>query len=443
MKHRRIWMWAPLAVVLCMALTLSLSGRAAEVIKLDQKCSLTVVPGPFKGDEGAYLTEQLANAAVVLDLYKVGSAVPNSSNGLTYDGYEYELEPWYKGEDGLQLTGNMTNADWREQARKAAEIALGVSVDPATGAVIGRVWAAPVKSDQSPNQKIEDLDAGLYLLIARRGGTGDPDVTYKDVAKYTVVNRDSDGTETIATIANAPDCVFTFEPELISLPGKEPYTDASGNQVSSSENPGPWLYDMEAVLKAQADTRRGSLQITKVVPEFGTIAGDNVQRPVTFIFEVSAVWTDPVSGEQKEYKDVVSINFTGAGSHTAYEPGEELELPVGAVVTVKEIYSGSGYQPYPVDGTDGNAGREAYEQTVTISEAGQVFGVTFTNYYNGRHVDGHGIANNFTYSTDQNRWIWTSVHADGTVGGEITQNGNTTESGNTPEGEQASGDATG
>ena len=96
-------------------------------------------------------------------------------------------------------------------------------------------------------------------------------------------------------------------------------------------------------------------------------------------------------------------------------------------MTVKEVYSGPGYSPYP-DGTD----REAYEQTTLITEAEQIFEVTFTNYYNRRHVDGHGITNRFTYNAEQDRWIWTSVHADGMVGGEVNQEG-TASSDNSPQ----------
>lgn len=433
MKRKWIRVLMSLAVVFGMVTALSFSGGAAEFVKLDEKCSLTVIPGNFTGEGNAWLAEQLDNASVVIDLYRVADAVPNKAGGLGYDGYQFELEEQYEGEEGLQLAEHMTNADWRQQAQKAARIALGITMDADTGAVSGTVQTPPVRMNESVKQEIGELDAGLYLLIARRGGAGDPDVTYNDVAAYTAVSRDSDGTEQIVTMADSPDCVFSFEPELIALPGKEPYVDAEGNPVSNTANPGPWLYHMEPVLKARAQMRYGSLQIRKELPEFETVAGENIPRPVTFIFEINAVWEDRISGAggQKEYKDVVAIDFTGAGSETAYRPGEELLLPVGARVTVKEVYSGPGYSPYP-DGTEDGTDREAYEQTTLITEAEQIFEVTFTNYYNRRHVDGHGITNRFTYNAEQDRWIWTSVHADGTVGGEGSQEG-TASSDNSPQ----------
>lgn len=440
MKHKWTQVLMSLAAVFGMVTALSFSGGAAESVNLDEKCSLTVIPGNFTGDGSGWLAEQLDNASVVIDLYRVAGVIPGKAGGFGYDGYQFELEAQYAGEEGLQITEHMTNADWRQQSQKAARIALGITTD-AEGAVSGTVQTPPVRMEESVKQEIGGLDAGLYLLIARRGGAGDPDVTYGDVAAYTAVSRDSDGTEQIATMANASDCVFSFEPELIALPGKEPYVDAEGNPVSNTANPGPWLYHMEPVLKARAQMRYGSLQIRKELLEFETMAGESIPRPVTFIFEINAVWEDRISGVggQREYKDVVAIDFTGAGSETAYRPGEELKLPVGAQVTVKEIYSGPGYSPYP-DAAEDDTHREAFEKTTVITDTEQIFEVTFTNYYNRRHVDGHGITNHFTYDAEQDRWIWTSVHADGTVGGEGSQGGTEASDSSPQENQQTSAD---
>lgn len=169
-----------------------------------------------------------------------------------------------------------------------------------------------------------------------------------------------------------------------------------------------------------------------MLPEYETIEGDVTPRPVTFIFQVDATWEDKIGGTgSKTYSDVVAIDFTEAGSKNAYEIGKEVRFPVGATVTVKEVYSGSSYQPYPDDVVDEDVQREAFEKSTTISEAEQTFGVTFTNYYNRRHTDGHGITNNFTYSSEQDRWIWTSVHANGTTGGDPSVSGGDANQGGT------------
>ncbi|MCM1025238.1 MAG: hypothetical protein NC432_02315 [Roseburia sp.] len=418
MKRKWIRVLALLTVFFGMAWTLSFPGGAAEPVDLEAPCSLTVKPGAFTEGGSDYLAEQQEKAGIVVDLYKLGDAVPDRANGFTYDGYQYELAEQYREE--LTLSDGMTNGDWQELAQKAARVVLGITVDPDTGEVSGKALTEPDRAGEPVGQRITELDAGLYLMIARGAGEGLPEDGYRNVADYVAVSR-NDGIERISTTVNSPECVFSFEPELISLPGKDPYTDAEGNQVSNTANPGPWRYHMEPVLKPHVELRYGSLQITKILPDFEAVGG--TPKPVTFIFEVHAEWEDKIGGrgERKEYNDVVAIDFRGAGTQNVYRPGEEIRLPVGAAVTVKEVYSGSGYQPYPEGVTDEEAQRRAYEQTVVIGEAEQSFGVTFTNYYHGRNVDGHGITNQFVYSAEENRWIWTSVHADGTLGGESRQ----------------------
>ena len=92
MKRKWIRVLMSLAVVFGMVTALSFSGGAAEFVKLDEKCSLTVIPGNFTGEGNAWLAEQLDNASVVIDLYRVADAVPNKAGGLGYDGYQFELE---------------------------------------------------------------------------------------------------------------------------------------------------------------------------------------------------------------------------------------------------------------------------------------------------------------------------------------------------------------
>lgn len=444
MKRKWIRVLALLTAVFSMTLALSFPGGAVDLVDLEKDCSLTVRPGVFLGNGKDYLDGQFAKANVVVDLYKVADAVPDKVGGFTYDGYQYALKDLYKN-GGLIVGDEMTNEDWEEMAQAAARITLGIGtdsdgsiiVDPVTGVPVGSLQEAPVTGktiNPDTGEEMEDpdgagrpleaeiggLDAGLYLMIARGAGEGTTEegaaaetqrIGFRDVSAYTAVSKNSEGAEQIVTTANSAECVFSFAPTLISLPGK-----AAGNTA----DPGPWLYDMEAALKTTPALRYKSFQIIKELPEFEIT--DGVLKPVTFIFEIYAVWPDRISGETKEYKDVVALNFTGAGTQNVYRPGEELKLPVGAQVTVTEVYSGSGYQPYPEDVTDEEARRRAYVETKEIDGTEQSFSVTFRNYYNGRNVDGHGITNNFAYSEEEGRWIWTSVHADGTLGGEIEAN---------------------
>lgn len=403
MKRKWIRVLTPLAVAFSMVLALSFPGRAAELVDLNQKCSLTVTPGKYAADTDSYLEQDIQTANIVIDLYQVATVKANTANGYTYDGYQYELLDPYKG---LQVDGEMTNAIWREQSQAAAGIALGATVKDGNVVFDGAGTVQPaVREGMAVKTRIESLEPGLYLLIARRN-----DVGRLDVEQYvTAIGEAEEQTATrVGTIAHSTEYVYTFAPELISLPTKAPIlgdVDGAQDEIINTANPGEWIYDATAVLKPQADPRYGSLQITKSLLEYEN------SGPTTFVFEVVATWKDyshgdGILGTDGEYRDVVSIDFTKAGtSHVLIE-----KLPVGAKVTVTEIYSGSSYEP--VEEQD----RDPFVRETVIGRAEETFEVSFSNRYNGRNTGGHGITNHFRYEAEDGSWIWTSTRADGTDG---------------------------
>lgn len=418
MRRKWLRLLALFTPVIGMVLSLPLPGRATEAVDLERECSLTVVPGSF---EGEYLSEDILKANIVIDLYQVAKLRENTAFGQSYDGYTYELLAPYDQEGaGLLITNDMTKEDWQEQTQKAACMALGVTGEGELGGTVQEPARSgiPVTGDKvAASGRIAGLDSGLYLLVARWGGSVENAVGYEDVEEYVTVAGEEEG-HRVSSTAISHECVYTFEPQLISLPGKDPYTDSEGNVIEgNTANPGPWLYDMSVILKSQVDFRYGSLMIHKNLLEY------EASEPTTFVFEITVAWEDHVNGgEMKEWRDVVSMDFTKAEAQ--FELIEK--LPVGAAVTVKEIYSGASYEPWA------EAGRDPLEQTVVIREAEQAVEVFFTNRYNGRHVGGHGITNYFSYDGEENRWIWTSVGADGTVGGERTGNSDGSEEEGTP-----------
>lgn len=419
MRRKWVRLLAPFTLVMGMALSLSLPGRATEAVDLGRKCSLTVVPGSI---EGEYLSEDILKANIVIDLYQVAKLEENAAFGHVYDGYVYKLlEPYDQEGTGLLITGEMTKEDWQEQTQKAARLALGVTEEGTFDGTVQKPVETGVPltgTKVSAMGRISGLDGGLYLLVARWGGTDEETVGYEDVEKYVTVAGEEEGRRIQAT-ALSRECVYTFEPQLISLPGKDPYTDSEGNVTEgNTANPGPWLYDMSVVLKSQVDFRYGSLMIHKNLLEY------EASGPTTFVFEVSAAWEDHVNGggALREWRDVVAMDFTKAEAQFKLIE----KLPVGAVVTVKEIYSGASYEPSE------EAGQDPLEQTVVIREAEQSVEVFFTNRYDGRHVGGHGITNRFAYDEEESRWIWTSVGADGALGGEGTGAAGPEEESSTP-----------
>lgn len=313
---------------------------AAEAIDFDKSCSLTV------NAAGGELAEDAAKADVVIDLYKVADAKPVSG----YDTYTYEFLGDYTG---LKLAGDPDEETWKKLAQEAAQIALDGKTPAVNGAPAG--------------EAIPDLGCGLYLIVARG----------KDVVDYKTEITAEDGSKSIATIAMSGEYIYEFSPSLVSLPGKE----ADEDGVINTAGPGDWLYDVTVTMKPSRDLRFGSLEIVKTLSSYET------KDPATFVFQVEAVL-----GGKAVYSNVVSLSFT--------EPGQKStvieKLPVGAEVTVTEVYSGAVYRP------------TSEETRNTVIEADAVASVTFTNTYDDDNRGGGSITNHFEYNSESG-WGWTKI----------------------------------
>ena len=339
------WKGPFLAFVLACGAVVSAPGLdgAAHAVDVGRACTLTVRPG-----SGDY-AEDLAQADVAVDLYKVADAVVDSS----YDTYDYRFTEGYAG---LSLPEDPDSAAWDALAQKAAQKALAGGTPVASGKA-GSAVRLP--------------GCGLYLAVARGEGITD----------YTTTVEGSDGAEEIATIAHSGRYTYTFTPSLVSLPGKE--ADANGDINTAGD--GDWLYHLTVTLKPERSVRYGSLQIVKDLRRYET------SGPAAFVFNVEA----SLDGENV-YSDVVSLTFT--------EPGQRATLvekiPVGAVVTVTEVYSGAAYSPV-----------SAQAQEAQIVPDTPV-PVTFANDYNGSDRGGGAIVNHFSYSADGG-WGWEQMADNG------------------------------
>ena len=347
MRHKWI---RTLAIALGAMLALPLVGSAAQDLDLSKDCSLTVSPG---GEETA---AELAQAGVVVDLYKVAEAKAGSGA----DAYGFQMLEAY---GSLTAGEGLDKEDWQRLAQEAAEIALGVA--PGTEAKLPIVAGAPLGTAIADSDAAEALTPGLYLLIARGS----------DVEDYVTTIPGEDGTESIVTVAYSKEHTFRFAPELAAIPSKE----ADENGVISSANPGDWMYDLTVYLKPDREERNGSLEIIKDLLTYE----DSYEA--TFVFQVEAV----LDGELV-YSDVVSMTFNAPGEqHVLID-----KIPVGAEVTVTEVYSGAGYSL--IAGPDGPV----------IIGADEVVSVTFTNDYDNSGNGGHGITNHFEYDPENGEWIW-------------------------------------
>lgn len=309
-----------------------LPGAAVELTK---PCSITL-------NLGSGFAEDLGGAALVADVYQIAAAEELPGQ----DAYELRaLAPF----EALPVAAVQTQDEAEALSRAAGYLALREAAPVVTEAALGR----PIDTTDGG----EPLLPGLYLVLVHLAGESD----------YTVYGETSD--TLIATTANAGDYCYAFAPLLLSLPTKQ----GEDGTLVTTDLPGEWQYDLTAVLKAERSPRYGALEITK------TLLACAEDRPGLFVFEVEAV-LDGVT----VYSDVFNLRFEQAGQQTLLIE----HLPVGAVVTVTEVYAGVCY-----------ASVGSSEQSVVIS-AEQTQQAAFVNDYAPTANQGGGIENTFTFGNN-------------------------------------------
>lgn len=355
-RKRGVSLAAVLALAACMLL--GMTGEPvgiAKAVELDKNCSLTVTPGTH---------EDLQNAEVVIDLYKVADAeaVPGMDTyTFSPTGAYAELE----GVKALEHMDTVDNSTYQAIAQEAAVLTL------TSGNSIAKTADGQLADGKDV---VSSLDSGLYLLIARGANLTEPD-------DYVTSIQDGNDTK-LATVAYTETYTYNFQPELIALPSKA--VNADGEVMTS--NPGEWLYDLPVTLKSEQALRFGTLNIVKNLTSFAT------EEPASFVFRVEAYRDN--TKEKLLYSNVFTINFNASGKQTV--PIEGL-LPVGAYVEVTEEYPGPSYKL-----TGGNQTQSA---VIPAPDAGTA-SVQFTNSYEGTTTKGGTITNHFEYGTDD-AWEWT------------------------------------
>ncbi|MBR1689199.1 MAG: hypothetical protein IJ713_00320 [Oscillibacter sp.] len=330
--HPRRTMTA-LALAAALMAALFIPGGTVRAVDLAEPCAVTVHPS------GADFAPDLAQAHVAVDLYQISNAVEQGGSW----GWRL-LAPY----TDLRLTDSMERADWQALAQSAAEVALAEGTPIVTGAA----GSSRIDATNAGNP----LTAGVYLVLVRSG----------DAEEYTTTTTtDEEGVERIATVVRSPEYAYTFLPELVALPAE-----------SEEET----VYDLTVTMKPERRARYGELEIQKTLR-----ATADLREPVTCVFSVEAT----LDG-RSVYSDVAAVTFSQPGQKTLLLD----RIPVGATVTVRELYSGAECRLV-----------SAETQTAAIS-AEAVARVAFVNEYDGGEHGGHGIVNHFAYGA-ANGWEWT------------------------------------
>lgn len=356
----------------------------------DEGCSLTVKVNNPDGEFNDLLGMDLA-----IDLYQLAPAKANDgSDGYFFDwekslyrdlenplyrdlekGYEdlndiFSKEPEKTPDDSGGVT-DLSGDALHKLSQKAAGLVLNDDNDNADTAVVRKPFKTGYgRPIGEKGITIDKLDAGLYLLVVR---SSDADSDY-------VTTRMDGETENIVTIASSATNSYTFLPQLVSLPKRG---DIIGTTNTADE--AAWNYNVEIYLKPEKGN--GSLIIEKTLKSYY----DNLKL-ATFVFHVVA--TSP-NGSITYYDDYVSIDFDGPGTKSV----EINDIPIGAKVTVEEVYDGSCYKLL---------GDQKIEKTISGDKESFIF--TFVNEYDWTQTGGHGINNHFTYTgngDDANSgWDW-------------------------------------
>ena len=344
--------------------TTPLFAGAVDKVDLSEACKITVNAASATADQE--FLDDLETADVVIDYYLVAEAAEKKG----YDGYVFEVTDAFNGkvdipdntdkDPGTDEWVDSWNKMWSEQVVKAAEV---VKAAYEAGNAI-----TPTESKEAGTE-VKGLKAGLYLLIARG----------ENVTDYFEMTDPKDNSEPkLVTVAYTAGYKYSFAPEFVSVPTKAP----NDKGVIDTTADTPWLYEASVNMKPERETRYGSLKIVKDL----LIYEDH--DPVTFIFNL-----DAYVGDKLYFSNVYTLTFTSACEE--YVLIEDV-LPVGAKVTVSEVYSGP-----VVKGTPHYSEIGEGTQTVTIV-ANDIVETRFTNTYHEWREHFGAITNHFDPVLDEN-----------------------------------------
>ena len=385
MKSRRT-----LAVLLSMILLLALAPSGFAV-NLEAPNTLTVNFVPENSDFG----NDLKTARIQVDLYKLAAAVPD----VISDSYHYDVpetdndHPFWAAL--TQLQGDLADAEKLEDQNNRdtvfdkfepyAQTFAGIVLDSHPETPVTRSELAVA---ENTTITVDNLDAGLYLLIIHGAGLttkdGVPETGYVVKTEQASGETGTDKTVTYATRVVTDDYEYLYRPQLLTVPTKvseenvQQYNTAYGN----------WVNSLTIYAKPTREANNGDLKIIKNVSNPGP-------DPVDFVFEVSWLGKDRIPVTK-----VVSMTFEG---ETRKEYVLANTVPIGTEVTVTEVHSGIGYTaeissrtativatPTPTEGA----------ASADSADSAGIAEVVFTNDHTGPG-GGHGILNRFTAGSDK------------------------------------------
>ena len=290
-----------------------------------------------------------------VDFYKIADAVEDPQ----YDTYGYDFHEGFETVLSAEEAASPTAETWGKAAERATALIFGeepVEIEPVT-------VAFPLGEGETCK-----MESGLYLVVP-----------YDEEGKP-VMNEDGTVTSTIS----AGQHKYIYNPVIVTMPTTESRTD------QSASTDWIWTNDITIVLKPEKTERLGQLKIVKSVRTFES------RSAATFAFKVDAWMPDKVdeNGNPTEYVYNNAVSMTFSPDDLSDQSVILDGIPVGAIVEVTEVYSGSSYKLV-------NTEYSNEEHVITVED---VLTVTFENEHTHEDRVGYGINNHYD-KVDEN-WIW-------------------------------------
>ena len=362
--------------------------------------NINLVPSDKAENEPDY-AKNIVDAKIQADLYLVAPAVKDEQ----YDTYHYEFVDYapirmIHAKVFEERLADDPDPGKQNKQETMLEKFTPLAHDFADALLSDDNIIVPVSSeptDRATSITVKDLDPGLYMLILRGSElerkADDEENCY--VTKMTKLDASGNPVEEfVATRAFSDDYEFIFEPQMITVPTKVVYDSENKPIQQYNTAYGEWTNTLNIVAKPDWKPRYGDLRITKTLNgHFGT-------KPAKFVFNVEAELND-----KTVFSDVITLKFTEDGTKSATLVKR---IPVGAKVTVTEVYSSSYKQNGNVIYTlDENAIEAGKDPTVAIDK---MLTASFENGP-GENPPGDGIVNHVDYQVDEagiENWVGTT-----------------------------------
>ena len=304
--------------------------------------------------EGKVTFKEIEYTEVSEHTYKVSENIPTETKGITYDTSVFEIK--VKITDDLE--GNLV-----AQVIYPNDKEFNNTYE-ASGSFNPEVTKILEGKDLKDGEFKFTIKGPEGKLPASTTITNDA----QGIAKFGAITCDEtnigDVYEYTITEVNSGERFVTYDEKVVTL--KVTVVDNKDGTLSFTKEYTP----STPVFNNTFKIIYGDLKINKTVDVYDDV------NTTSFVFGITAI-LDGV----KVYDDVVSLDFDEAGTLSAEIKGK---IPVGSVVTVKEIFASGSYEltsdePAPV--------------TIVENETAEV---NFTNTYNNKLIQGYGILNEYT-----------------------------------------------